>query len=57
MEMFRCRITYAMAMVGDRDTPAWQCTSTLPPVFRAPSAEQREHERFDYYFIYSPVGL
>jgi hypothetical protein len=28
---------YAMAIVADRDTPAWQCTSTLAPLFRASS--------------------
>lgn len=47
MDTFRWRITYAMAMVGDREMPAWQCISTLPPDFRAPSAwtEKKNEKR------------
>lgn len=40
MDIFRWRITYAMAMVGERDMPAWQWISTLPPDFRAASAKR-----------------
>lgn len=39
-----CRIMYAMAIVALRDTPAWQCTSTLLPAFRASSARKQNDE-------------
>lgn len=45
MVAFRWRITYAMAMVGDRDMPAWQCMRTLPPDFRAPSKENNRKKK------------
>jgi hypothetical protein len=32
-----CFMMYAMVIVADRDTPAWQCTSTLAPLLRASS--------------------
>ena len=37
-----CRIMYAIAIVALRDTPAWQCTNTLLPAFRASSARQKQ---------------
>jgi len=37
-----------MAMVGDRDMPAWQCIRTLPPDFRAPSVKTNERDRDQY---------
>lgn len=36
-----CRIMYAMAIVALRDTPAWQCTNTLLPAFRASSVREK----------------
>lgn len=38
-----CFMMYAMAMVADRDTPAWQCTRTLAPLFRASSETSAHH--------------
>lgn len=43
-----CRIIYAIAIVALRDTPAWQCTNTLLPAFRASSVEKKKR---DYYLI------
>lgn len=37
-----CRIIYAIAIVALRDTPAWQCTNTLLPAFRASSVEKKK---------------
>lgn len=31
-----------MVIVGDLDTPAWQWTSTLPPLFRAASVREKK---------------
>lgn len=31
------RITYAMAIVADREMPAWQCNNTVDPLLRASS--------------------
>jgi TM2 domain-containing membrane protein YozV len=39
-----CFMIYAMAIVADRETPAWQCTSTLAPLFRA-SSETKQVQR------------
>jgi hypothetical protein len=41
---------YAMAIVADRDTPAWQCTSTLAPLFRA-SSETAVHKRHKHVYL------
>lgn len=34
---WRCFMMYAIAIVGDRETPAWQWTNTLAPLFLASS--------------------
>jgi len=58
MDVFRWRITYAMAMVGDRDMPAWQCISTLPPDFRAPSVKKTNGtDRDEYTITYDSVTV
>ena len=41
MDRVECFIMYAITMVADLDTPAWQCTSAFPPRFLTPSAKKK----------------
>lgn len=38
-------ITYAMAIVAERDIPAWQCNSTVDPFLRASSVNRNERKK------------